>query len=698
MSSASERLSQLLLHPPEGEAPPWMGEALLLAWDMDREVRQAAFKVERLQKDKATLSSLLTKTSHDLEESLLTQKRFLASVSHEIRTPLNALIGFIELLGGTPLNDRQKNFVGNCLSSSRHLLALINDVLDVSRIESGQLVFSEEETALEDLLLDAVLMAAGKTENRAVQMRVDVPGLNYFVLADPVRIKQIFINLLGNALKFTERGHVRLALQQAEEAGDTVRFHVLVEDTGIGIPADKLGQLFSPFRQAHASHYGGTGLGLYLSRALARLMGGDVTVESGEGEGSRFHVTFGLRKGRAKELAFDFGGRTFLTASADEALLADLDAKLQAVGAQVVTLSGGGRIVEALESCRAVPAIHAAILDVELFGGKCRYFAELLRELHPDIFILGMAGAEGGRDVTEFDSLLAKPFSFHKLADAIHAALHDRRRSRRSLPALSELGVLVVDDVEMNLLLMQEMLKSYFNIKPDVARNGEEAVAMARRTAYNIVFMDVHMPVMDGLSATGEIHKFKPNLPIVGLSANAFAEDRETARAAGMNGYLTKPVKRDELEKTLLGLVQVKPGNMQGGAEPAYVTERPPPDGSLRQTVLDYLTRKYGADIAASVIKASVASLQGVLTDIEQGHAAGDGGRVYAGFHALKGLFLSLGMDDPGRQAAAVEAALKNGAEPAAVLDDGEAVLGFARAFMAEINGWKHAEERRVEG
>lgn len=695
MSGASERLIHLLLHPPEGKAPAWMGEALLLAWDLDKEVRQAEFKMERLQKDKAILSSLLTKTSRDLEESLLTQKCFLASVSHEIRTPLNALTGFVELLHDTPLNDRQQSFVENCLSSSRHLLALINDVLDVTRIESGQLLFCEEEAALEDLLLDAVVLTAGKAGNRNVHLRVDIPGLNYFVMADPVRIKQIFINLLGNAFKFTEAGEIRLALLAAEDAGETVRFRVLVEDTGIGIPAAKLGQLFSPFRQAHASHYGGTGLGLYLSRALARLMDGDVTVESREGEGSRFHVAFSLRKGCQKELAFDFGGRNILLAGRDQAQCDDLSGKLRTVGAQVLEMPASEKIFDALDFCRTAPPLHAAILDVGLFGGKCHYFAELLRELHPGIFILGVTGGEEGRNAPEFNSLLLRPFSFHKLADEIHHALHNQHRAGRSLEALSELSVLVVDDIEMNIQLMQEILKTHFNIKPDVARSGEEAVSMVRRSAYNIVFMDVQMPLMDGLDATREIRTFNPTLPIVGLSANAFADDMEKAGAAGMSGYLTKPMKRSDLEKVLFGVLRGKSVLTQALAEPPAKPEKflpAPPGGTLRQTAHDRLTREYGAEIATGVIAASRESLRSLLADIEAGFGREDAGEVQAGFHSLKGLFLSLWMDEPGRQAAAIEAALKAGGTLGAAREKSEAVFHFARNFLAEISGEQQGE------
>ncbi len=694
MSRAAERLTQLLLYPPEGEAPPWMGEALLLAWDLDKEVRQAAFKVERLQKDRATLSSLLTKTSRDLEESLLAQKRFLASVSHEIRTPLNALAGFVELLDGTSLDGKQKTFVANCLSSARHLQALINDVLDVSRIESGQLVFCEEEAELEELLLDAVALTSGRMEKRDVPLHVDIPALNYFVQADPVRIRQIFINLLGNALKFTKSGYVRLSLVKAEERGDRVHFRAQVEDTGIGIPAGKINRLFTPFMQAHDASYGGTGLGLYLSRALARLMGGDITVESSENEGSRFYVTFSLHKGRCKEQAYDFGGRTFLIACGDQSRSGDLYRKLRAVGALVLILPGNGGVVEALDCCRAIPALHAAILDVELFGGKCAFLAGLLRELHPGIFVLGMTGGKEIWNEKEFDSLLARPFSFHRLAGVVHDALHSTQVTENWLPALSELGVLVADDVEMNIQLMQEMLKTHFNIKADVARNGEDAVGMVRRSVYSIVFMDVQMPVMDGLAATREIRKFNSDLPIVGLSANAFAEDAEKARAAGMNAYLAKPVSTEELRKVLLGLVRRKSEARLGDVKPgAGAANGIFPCEGLWQSAMNCLTREYGGEVAASVMSVSVSSLKDVLGDLEDALERKDAGTVRAGFHSLKGLFLTLGFDEPGKLSGYVEAALKRGGTLGEVREDGARIIRFAGSFIAEI-GEKLSEMR----
>jgi len=655
-----------------------------LAARLDKEIGRIEFQTKRLQKDKAMMAALLTNTSRDLEASLLAQKRFLASVSHEIRTPLNSIIGFMELLADTPLTERQREYLQNSLGSSRHLLALINDVLDVSKIEAGQVEFSEKETSLEDLLLEALSIISGRVDASRVSLEAHIPELDHLVLADAVRLRQIFLNLLGNAAKFTTEGYIRLRLLAAEAAGsDRLAFRVAVEDSGVGIPADKLAALFLPFKQAHGAAYGGTGLGLFLSRALARLMSGDITAESEEGRGSRFVVHFQLKKGRHRELGFTFDGRTVLIAGAAPATRGELADKFRRVGAQVVDTTHA-RILDVVAEVRTRPRLDAALIDLDGFAGRADHLAGVLRELHPDLIVIGISRRPLEAALTrEFTNVLVKPVSFSRVATVLHHAIGGATPTPRLSPEeAASRHVLLVEDVQLNVRLIQELLRALFGIRPEIARNGAEAVEMVRHTRFDLVLMDIQMPVMDGIRATREIRQFDAEVPIVALSANAFAEDIDEARAAGMNDFITKPVQRQELERVFRTLARPRPPGDNGGPTGRTVPE----DGGrpARARALTHLAAEYGDDTAAAVIAVTAGTLGRLTAALEQASAAGDVHGAALAFHSLKGSFHSLGLHEAGQIASEAEALLAAGASLADTATRRVTLVEICREFDEE--------------
>lgn len=269
---------------------------------LTKDIKGLEFRSQRAQRDKAIVSSLLSKVSTDLETSLQVQKRFIASVSHEMRTPLNAIMGFMKLLSDTPLTDQQRGWLSHSTQSSQQLLRLINDVLDVSKAEAGQLELRQEAVALDDLLNETIAQVMPRLEGKAVVVHKAIPVLAHYVMADPVRVKQIVLNLLVNAVKFTEQGQISVGLSLSPIDSATVSAQISIVDTGIGIPSHKLGTLFEPFVQAHSrANHEGTGLGLYLSQALAKLMGGHISLTSEEGKGTHCLVTLPLGQGGEKK-------------------------------------------------------------------------------------------------------------------------------------------------------------------------------------------------------------------------------------------------------------------------------------------------------------------------------------------------------------------------------------------------------------
>jgi signal transduction histidine kinase/CheY-like chemotaxis protein len=670
--------------------------------------RWHGFEARRVS-DPVTGGSLVLVNARDIEDrraaesttarAMASQRRFLATMSHEIRTPLNAVVGFVDLLREAPLGERERRFAENASLSAQHLLALVSEVLDFSKMEADQLELHVEEVDLEEVLLEAVTMVSGRVRP-AVELSYLLADLDCYVLGDPLRIRQIVVNLLGNAAKFTEEGFVRLEMAAAEDFdGARVAIEVAVEDSGVGIPDDKLGQLFQPFKQAHGGAYGGTGLGLFLSRGLARLMGGDVEVSSTEGLGSRISARLVLGRGRPRGVPDALAGRRVLALTQDEELARLFDDRFRGSRTAVLTPPSAdpeGVVQAALDA----GGIDAVVLDFETCPDAPAVAAGLRAAL-ADTPLVGLSGASSSDPGDELvDVSLPKPFSFHRLTKLL-ADLVVSRGGAGGAPDLAASGmkVLVVEDVEMNVQLMRALFQSAFGFNFTVAADGLDAVEKVVHAAFDLVFMDLQLPHLDGIEATRRIRALGISVPIVALTANALAEDMDRARAAGMNGYVTKPVRRADLERELR---RAMPGAAAAVSPPPRRSSRPlgrPASGTVRlssrpQPTLSPATSRGERTTPAIQVSARLPTIppvserarrhfaasydanrverffglarEGVRTkvdDLQRARAAGSITDAGAALHALRGILLNCGLDDLAARTRELEHAARTGGD-----------------------------------
>jgi signal transduction histidine kinase/CheY-like chemotaxis protein/HPt (histidine-containing phosphotransfer) domain-containing protein len=624
------------------------------------------------------------------EEANRVKSEFLANVSHEIRTPMNGIIGMTELLQDTGLSREQEGYVDAIRSSADALLALINDLLDLSKIEARKLVLEvlpfELRDAVGEILQALTVRAAEKGLELAYRVAPDVPDA---VTGDPVRLRQVLLNLVGNAVKFTERGEIVVDVAVDALEADGVRLHFTVRDTGIGIPAEQRRRIFDAFVQGDPSttrRYGGTGLGLTISAQLVALMGGRIWVESEPGEGSTFHFTarLGLQpqpRPAAERLAPLEGLRV---------LVVDDNATSRRITAE--TLTRWRMRADAVESGEAALAILARaaadgapyrvlLVDAEMPGMDGYALAgQVRRHLAPGELALVVLTSHGrGADRERGRALgvaahLAKPIRPSSLLDTLltilgapgpHPATARPAAPRRRARPSRSLHVLLAEDSDVNQQIAAAMLRKHGH-DVTIVRDGRAAVAALEgegHSAFDAVLMDVQMPALDGLEATALIRERERrtggHIPIVALTAHAMKGDRDVCLRAGMDGYVSKPVRAAELLAALEVAVggAPAPGRAEA-AEPAHPAEPvdpagpPAPAGAPPLDARRTLASVDGdlsllAEVADAFGRSSPAALGALTTAI----AAGDARGVERAAHALRGAAANFGA------APAVEAA-----------------------------------------
>ncbi len=551
----------------------------------------AALRAKRLQDELTQANRELTAARVNAETAARAKAEFLANMSHEIRTPMNGVIAMSSLLLETPLTHEQRGYVETIYASSDALLTIINDILDFSKIESGKLELETHPFDLRATVEDALDLLAAKAAEKKLDLAYQIEdGIPAQVLGDVTRLRQVLVNLLGNAVKFTARGEVVAnvrVLSAPEPGGDATRpwhLHFTVRDTGIGIPVDRLARLFRPFTQADASttrHYGGTGLGLAISKRLVELMGGKMWAESLPDKGSTFHFTLPFHAApHAKRYALE--GR--------QPQLADLRVLVvddNATNCRILTLQttkwgmvsrGANGAQQALEWLRAGEHFDLAILDMQMPGMDGLMLAREIRKLPnaaamPLVLLASMGVHTSHPDFASagFASCLTKPLKpaqlFESLVRVISGTARPAARSSAgpakldpALAARVPLRVLLCDDNAINqkvaLRLLQQM-----GYRPDTAADGVEALAKLDQQPYDLIFMDVLMPKMDGLEATRQIRARQrdvaqfPNygtpIVIVAMTASAMQGDREKCLAAGMDDYLAKPVRLEDIRSVI---------------------------------------------------------------------------------------------------------------------------------------------------
>ena len=544
-----------------------------------QKARKAEAAARKAASDTQELNAKLQVAVEKAESANRAKSTFLSNMSHDIRTPMNAIIGFTTLaLSNIDDTDRVKDYLGKTLASSNHLLSLINDVLDMSRIESGKLHLEEVEVNLSDVLHDLKTIVSGQIYAKQLELYMDAMDVtDEDVYCDKTRLNQILLNLLSNAIKFTPAGgtvSVRVR-QLAGKVHGCGQYEFRIKDNGIGMSQEFAQKIFEPFereRTSTVSRIQGTGLGMAITKNIVDMMGGTIEVQTAQGKGTEFTVCVPMRaqtEQRPVEKITELEGLKALVVDDDFNTCDSVTKMLVKVGMRAEwTLSGKEAVLRARQSIEMSDVYHAYIIDWRLPDMNGIEVTRQIRSLHDDTPIIILTAYDWSDIEVEakaagVTAFCAKPMFMSDLRETLMSALGQKPADavQRLLPEKNAdfkgKHILLVEDNELNREIAQEILQEY-GFLVDTAENGAvavEKVSTAAPGSYDLVLMDVQMPIMDGYTATRKIRALddpaRAKLPILAMTANAFDEDRRNALESGMNGFLSKPIVIDDLVQEL---------------------------------------------------------------------------------------------------------------------------------------------------